>query len=634
LRPLVPCLGALALLCAPSLPGLLAMGAETPAAETSAKPAPAIRFEEIGAAAGVDFVHSTRDFGHRHKAQVLEMFTDGGAAVAVGDFDGDGFEDLFLTDSGEGKPNHLLRNLYGDTGEIRFEDVAEAAGVAGGNDAHSIVADGLWLDFDDDGRLDLLVSRFGTPLLYRNVGTKGAVRFEEVAAAAGLTKFANTISAIAFDYDGDGWLDLLFGNYFRAVDLLDLDTSHVLPDNLDDADNGGGVTLWHNVPASQLEGADGAKTGGRAFVDVTAQAGMAHHKGWTLDLGHGDLDNDGDQDVYVASDYGTDRLFLNNGDGTFTDATEKVLGYDTRKGMNVDIADYDRNGWLDVYVTNITDEYMQECNMLWHNAGDGTFLDLARETGTCDTDWGWGAKFGDFDNDGWEDLYVVDGLRSAGDDNYIPMLLQTIITPGVDFTDLNSYPDIGDRTWSGYQPQRLFRNLGDGTFREMAAEAGVDNRLDGRGIGIGDFDRDGRLDLVQSNARQRALLYHNVTKPSGHWIALRLIGDGVAQTGKGTGAEGAQPDAKPGSNRGAIGARVTVTVPDGTSFLREVACGNGYASQSSTRVHIGLGTATAVDRIVIRWPDGSRQVLETEDGKPPVPIDAFSRIAEGQGVVP
>jgi hypothetical protein len=266
--------------------------------------------------------------------------------------------------------------------------------------------------------------------------------------------------------------------------------------------------------------------------------------------------------------------------------------------------------------------------MLWHNAGDGTFLDLARETGTCDTDWGWGAKFADFDNDGWEDLYVVDGLRSAGDENYIPMLLQTIITPGVDFTDLNSYPDIGDRTWSGYQPQRLFRNRGDGTFREMAAEAGVDNRLDGRGIGVGDFDRDGRLDLVQSNARQRALLYHNVTpvtEGAGHWVELRLEGGGIGAPSEDGGSAG--------SNRTAIGARVTVTAKGGATFLREVACGNGYASQSSTRIHVGLGSATAVERIEIRWPDGDVQVLETKDGAPPVPIDAVSRIAEGPGVV-
>ena len=110
--------------------------------------------------------------------------------------------------------------------------------------------------------------------------------------------------------------------------------------------------------------------------------------------------------------------------------TEKAIGFDTKKGMNADVADYDNDGWLDVYVTNITDEYMKECNMLWHNNGDGTFTDLSKETGTCDTLWGWAAKFGDFDNDGWHDLFVVNGLRSAGPENYIPVLVEMIIEAG------------------------------------------------------------------------------------------------------------------------------------------------------------------------------------------------------------
>jgi hypothetical protein len=148
--------------------------------------------------------------------------------------------------------------------------------------------------------------------------------------------------------------------------------------------------------------------------------------------------------------------------------------------MNVDMGDYDRDGWLDIYVTNITDEYMKECNMLWHNNGDGTFIDLSKETGTCDTGWGWAAKFADFDNDGWEDLFAVNGLRSAGEQNYIPALVEMIIKPGVDFSDLNSYPDIGDMTWSGYQKKRLFHNTADGTFKEVGAEAGVDTTFDGR----------------------------------------------------------------------------------------------------------------------------------------------------------
>ncbi|HEX6203282.1 MAG TPA: VCBS repeat-containing protein, partial [Thermoanaerobaculia bacterium] len=474
---------------------LPAAAAEAPAA-AAARPAPpaapTLRFEEIGEAAGARFTHSTRRFGDREKAEVLEMFTAGGAAVAVGDFDGDGWEDVFLTDSDTGKPQHLLRNVTGEAGRIAFREVTAEAGVGGGNDPDAIVADALWLDYDDDGRRDLLVARFGTPLLYRNLGpdAAGTVRFAEVAAAAGLTGFANTIAAIAFDVDADGFLDLVLGNYFQPKNLLRLDTPHVLPEDLDNAHNGGGLTLWKNVPAAG---------GGRAFVDATREAGLAGHTGWSLDLGHADLDGDGDQDLYVAGDYGTDRLFWNDGDGTFTDGTEAAIGWDTRKGMNVDMGDFDRDGRLDVFVTNITDEYMRECNFLWHNQGDGTFVDLSRETGTCDSDWGWAGKFADLDNDGWKDIFTVNGLRSAGEENYIPLLLEAILTPDVDFSSVHSYPDIGDRTWSGYQKQRLFRNLG-GTFTDVAAAAGVDNDLDGRGLGVADFDRDGRLDLLQTNA--------------------------------------------------------------------------------------------------------------------------------------
>ena len=191
-------------------------------------------------------------------------------------------------------------------------------------------------------------------------------------------------------------------------------------------------------------------------------------------------------------------------------------------GFAAHFALYDRNGWLDVFVTNITDEYMRECNMLWHNGGDGVFIDVSRETGTCDSDWGWGGKFADLDNDGWEDIFTVNGLRSAGEENYIPLLLQTIITPDVDFSDLHSYPDIGDHTWSGYQRQRLFRNLGDGTFAEVAAQARVDNDLDGRGVAVADLDRDGLLDLVQTNARQPSLLFRNVSQGTGR--PARIVG--------------------------------------------------------------------------------------------------------------
>jgi len=537
-----------------------------------------IRFEEIGASSGVGVVHHTRTFSGPY-ADVLGMFTAGGAAVAVGDYDNDGRDDVFVTNSDEGTRNHLFHN----DGNLRFTDVTERAGVGSGNDRRSIVSDALWFDYDNDGFRDLLVVRFGTPILYHNLGQG---RFTNVTPSSGLTTFGNSIAAIAFDYDNDGRLDLMLGHYFPPVNLIDLPTFKVLPNDLDKATNGGGVSLWRN-------------TGGGRFVDVTREAGLAQHTGWTLDLGHGDFNNDGWQDVYVASDYGTDRLYMNEGHGTFKDVTAEAIGFDTKKGMNVDVADYDNDGWLDIYTTNIYDEYMKECAMLWHNNGDGTFTDLSRETGTCDTAWGWGAKFGDLDNDGWLDLFVTNGLRSAGPDNYIPVLVKMITAPGIEFADVRAWPPIGNMSWSGFERKRLFRGVGGQAFKEIAAEAGVNNDKDGRGLALADFDDDGRLDMFQTNANQAALLYHSITEEPGNWLELALTGDPM---------------------RDAIGARVTVRA-GGRTLMREVDGGNGYAGQSSTRLHFGLGAATTVDSITIRWPDGSVE-------KTSAPINRVTRLRE------
>jgi len=547
----------------------------------TAAPAPpaSIKFEEIAKKAGVQFRHNTRRFPGK-TGDVLRMFTSGGSSVAVADYDNDGFEDMFVTDSAEGKTSRLYRN----NGNMTFTDVSATTGVGGGNDPLSIVADALWFDYDNDGWKDLMIIRFGTPLLYHNEKGKA---FTDVSKKTGLTKFGNTIAAMAFDYDNDGKLDLLFGNYFKPENLLELKSPHVLPNDLDNAVNGGGVTLWKG---------DGAG----AWVETTDKAGFTKHTGWTLDVGHGDFDNDGLQDIYLAVDYGPDKLYFNKGDGTFLDATDKGIGPDTRKGMNVDVGDYNNDGWLDVYVTNITDEYMKECNMLWHNNRDRTFTDLSRETGTCETLWGWAAKFGDYDNDGLLDIFVVNGLRSAGPENYIPVLVELITKPGVDFTDVRGWPNIGNMTWSGYQKKKFLRNLDGQTFKEISAEAGVDNDKDGRGLGVGDFDNDGRLDFYQSNADQDSLFYRNVTTGAGHWLELKL--------------EGTK------SNRDAIGARVTVQTAT-RKWIREVDGGNGYAGQSSTRLHFGLGADDKIVSIQIKWPSGATQSATA-------PIDKITTIRE------
>jgi ASPIC and UnbV/FG-GAP-like repeat len=545
---------------------------------------PTIRFEDITSRAGINVRHHSRTYQGKN-ADVLRMFTAGGSAVAVGDYDNDGYEDLFITDSEKGMANHLFHNNHDGT----FTDVAKEAGVAGGNDATDIVSDAIWFDYDNDGLPDLLVARFGTPLLYHN---EGHGKFRDVTADSGLKKFGNTIAVIAFDYDNDGNLDLLFGNYFPPANLLDLKDPHVLPNNLDGATNGGGVTLWRN-------------TGRGTFEDVTERAGLGKVTGWTLDVGHGDFNNNGLQDIYLACDFGTDHVFMNNGDGTFREATAKATGWDTKKGMNVDVADYNNDGWLDIFVTNIYDDYMKECPMLWQNLGDGTFADVSSEVGVCDTGWGWAAKFGDFDNTGWQDLFVVNGLRSAGPENYLLLLLPMLTTPGIDFSDVNDWPNIGNRSWSGYQKKRFFHNRGDGTFRETGAEVGVNNDRDGRGIGVIDFDNDGRLDLLQTNADQAPILYHNISENVGNWIELKLIGTK--------------------SNRDGIGARVQIQA-GGLTQIRELDGGNGYAGESTRRIHFGIGAAAKIDHLQIRWPSGRVDQVN-------VPINHLSYVQEGLGIV-
>ncbi|HEX2163478.1 MAG TPA: CRTAC1 family protein, partial [Thermoanaerobaculia bacterium] len=513
---------------------------------------------------GVARPHRNRSFDNPY-ARVMEGYTALGAAAAVADYDRDGDDDLFVTDSAEDGQNLLYRNR----GDGTFEEVARAAGLGSGNDAANASADGLWLDHDGDGDEDLFVVRFGRSLLYRN---RGDGTFEEITTAAGLGAYANSIAAVAFDHDLDGDLDLFVGNYFAPVNLFDPDTPRFFPESFETAANGGGVTLWRN-------------DGGR-FVDATAAAGLAGYSGWTLDLGHADLDLDGDGDLYVAADFGPDKLFRNRGDGTFEDASERALGVDTKKGMNAEWADFDGDGRFDVYVTNITDEYMREGNFLWKNDGDGTFTDVARETGTWDTGWGWGGKFFDFDDDGWLDLYVANGWVSAGSESYVLDIFELIVRPDVDLADARNWPPMGDKSLSGYQRNRLFRNLGGTLFEEVGAAHGVDSLRDGRGVAVADFDGDGRLDLFVANAGAEPHLFRNVHPTPGGWLDLDLVGTR--------------------SNRQAIGARVAVTA-GGRIRWSFVDGGNGFAAQSSRRLHFGLGDAERVERVEVIWPSGLRQ---------------------------
>jgi hypothetical protein len=575
-------------LAAPAPPAAPAAG---PAAPSTAN---GRWFEDRTAAAGLERAHHNREFRNPYAA-IMAGYTALGAAAAVGDYNGDGYEDLFVTDSSETGRNHLYRN----NGDLTFTDVAEEAGVAAGNDADNATADALFFDYNNDGRPDLLVVRFGHNQLFENLGNG---KFKDVTKAAGLDRYGNGITAIAFDYDHDGYLDLLVGNYFQPVDIFHPRTPRFFPESFETAENGGGLVLFHN------DGPD--RSGQFTFTDVTRKAGLEIH-GWTLDVGHGDADGDGYDDLYVACDFGTDHFFRNNRDGTFTDRTATATGIDTKKGMNVEWGDYDNDGRLDIFVTNITDDYMREGNFLWHNNGPGadgqvTFTDVARETGTYETGWGWAGKFLDYDNDGWLDLYVVDGWVSAGPESYVPDIFAMVVKPGIDLADARNWPPMGRKSLSGYERKRLFHNEGGQHFRDEAARHGLDSLRDGRGIAVADFDNDGRLDLFVTNAGAPPYLYHNVSPPGPHWVELAL--------------EGRR------SNRDAVGAQVRLTA-GGRTYLRFVDGGNGFASQSTKRLHFGLGGlggAAAIERVEVLWPSGRKQAFTK------VAVDRIHRLVEGE----
>ncbi|MCP4654523.1 MAG: CRTAC1 family protein [bacterium] len=585
----------LALLCVLLTAATTAVAGEeenkTAATETSAsdtgKPPPDAWFEECSVAAGVSVAHRNRSFTNPY-AHIMEGYTALGAAAVVADYNGDGFDDVFTTDSSVDGENRLYRN----NGDFTFTDVAREAGVAAGNDAANATADALWFDYNNDGRPDLLVVRFGQNLLFEN---RGDGTFVEVSARVGLTRHLNCIVAIAFDYDRDGDLDLLLGNYFQPVNLFDPSDSRFFPESFETANNGGGVVLFRNNGA----GEDGTFT----FTDATVESGLVV-SGWTLDLGHADADHDGDDDLYVAADFGTDSFFANNGDGTFTNTSEKAIGIDTKKGMNVDWADHDNDGLLAIYVTNITDEYMREGNFLWHNDGDLTFSDLGRETGTHNTGWGWGGRFFDYDNDGWLDIYVVNGWVSGNEENYVLDIFTLVIDTEVDLSDATNWPPMGQKTLSGYQRACLFRNESGGTlFRNEGARHGLDSIRDGRGVAVADFDNDGRLDLYVTNACDVPELYRNLLPSGAHWVQFLLTGTR--------------------SNRDAVGARLWLTA-GGTTRVSFINGGNGFASQCTRRVHFGLADAAEVAELRIVWPSGDEQKFTN------FKADRIYRITEGE----
>lgn len=543
---------------------------QSPLAKTDL-PLPSIRFEDIAAAAGLDFRHAS---GHPTDKRYIVETT--GSGVAIFDFDGDELPDIFLVNGRvwEDSETGALSRLYRNLGGLQFEDVTEASGLTSTGWGQGVCVG----DYDNDGYDDLFVTRYGPNILYRNEGGK---RFRDVTADAGLpTSGRRWGTGCAFvDYDRDGLLDLAVANYVeldlaatpqpgesnfcRYKGLAVLCGPRGLP--------GESNLLYRNL-------------GGGRFQDVSRASGLAGAEGrYALGVLTLDFDDDGWTDIYIAADSTPSMLFRNQGDGMFAEVgllsgTSLNENGQEQAGMGVAAADYNLDGRLDIVKTNFSDDVPS----LYRNEGRGFFTDVSYRAGLgVHTNYlGWGVDFMDVDHDGWKDIFIVNS---------------------------HVYPSI-DRLESAspYRQQRLlYWNVRNGAFIDISASAGpgVSMQSSARGAAFGDLDRDGRLEVVVNNLDDGPNLLRNQSKV-GNWILLKTRGTK--------------------SNRNGIGARLSVEAGD-LRQVDEVRSGGSYLSQNDLRVHFGIGAAERVSRVEVRWPSGLSESFGPFDANQQVLLE------EGQG---
>jgi hypothetical protein len=543
---------------------------------------PAFHLRDETAGAGIRFVHRPATLDPR-LSNVEPHIVALGAGVSVADFDSDGWPDLYFTNSRFGEANALYRNRADGT----FEDVAVRAGVADLNQPGAGVSMGsVWGDYDNDGREDLLVYRYGYLALLKNLDGR---QFKDVTEAAGLRRWVNSNGAIWLDYDRDGMLDLYVTAYFRdEVDLWRVKSTRIMHNSFEFATNGGKNLLLRNV-------------GGR-FEDVTDRTGVGSTR-WTLAAAAADFNADGWPDIYLANDYGPEELFLNDQGRRFL-LTTAGLESESKSGMSVALGDVYNRGRLDVFVTNISARgYLFQNNNLRLNelAERRKFSNVADAT-VADAGWAWGAQFADLNNDGTSELFVANGFISAKRDrNYWYSMSKIAGAHHSLFEDARSWPAFGDASLSGYERSRVFLNRGLAGWVDVAARVGVRDELDGRAVAIADLSNRGAQDVIVANQGQPALLYRAYPDTSNHWIAFNLVATR--------------------SNKSAIGAEIVVEY-NGRLQRRVVDGGMGFASQNDRRPHFGLGTAERVERVVIHWPSGTVQVIRDPG------IDRFITVQE------
>ncbi|HXD72746.1 MAG TPA: CRTAC1 family protein [Vicinamibacterales bacterium] len=535
---------------------------------------------ESAKAMGVDFVHQGPTFDHKLD-HIMPQVASVGAAVAVADFDRDGWPDFYVTNSADGSLNRLYRNQHDGT----FRDVAGELGVADVNRAGTGVSMGaVWGDYDNDGYEDLFLYKYGRPELFHNDAGRG---FTRVSEQAGLPAWVNANTAVWLDYDRDGKLDLFLPGYWNEdIDLSRLQTTKIMPESFEYAENGGRKFLFHNL-------------GGGRFEEVAESLGIKSHR-WTLATAAADLSGSGYPDLFLANDYGIPQLYINKDGKSFVETgKDSGVARTPKSGMNASFGDVFNDGRLSIYKTNISEPgVLVQANDLWvpkAGAAGATpkYDDLASSLGVDLGGWSWGAQFGDLNNDGNLDLYLTNGYVSAGErSSYWYDFAVIAVGHSSIINDAANWPAMKGRSLSGYQRKRVWLNDGAGRFTDVAQVVGVTDTFDGRAVALADLFNRGVLDVVVANQRGPLLIYKNTVQPGRHWIELAL--------------EGSR------SNRSAIGARVELQW-NGRTQVQEVSGGSGFASQNDRRIHYGLGASTSVDRIVIRWPSGTTQTIEHPD---------------------
>jgi len=490
------------------------------------------------------------------------------AGVALLDYDGDGYLDIYLV-NGSALPslqkespaywNRLFRNNHDGT----FTDVTERAGLAGAGYGMGVAVG----DYDNDGRPDLFLANVNGNQLFHN---NGDGTFTDVTAKAGLAgaqmngKKMWSVGAGWFDYNNDGLLDLFVVNY--CVWEVNKDPYCSLKNGV--------RSYCHPTAYASLHNTLYRNNGDGTFTDVSQETGIAGHMGKGMSVSFADYDGDGFLDAFVANDTTPAFLFHNLGGKRFEEVGVAAgVAYapdgSTLSGMGSDFRDVNNDGRPDIWYTAVEHQSFP----LLINSGHADFDDLTWASGLQPTTGmsGWSNGIYDFDNDGWKDLFVA---RANVLDNISELI------PNRKYPESNS----------------IFRNLGNGKFQEVSAAAGPDFQLEAahRGAAFGDLDNDGRVDVVVSVLGGQVKLFHNISDAGNHWVLFKLVGTK--------------------SNRMGIGAQIHITTEDGRSQWNEVTTAVGYASSSDCRVHFGLGKNQRIKILEIRWPSGIKQTLHDLPG--------------------